>query len=54
MLGYDTEDLDRMLNAIHDAKLFYIKNNGPDENMKENLHQAFSLLQGLWVEGHFD
>ena len=26
MLGYTKEDLDEMTNAVHDAKLFYIRN----------------------------
>jgi len=26
MLGYSKEDLDQMSNAVHDAKLFYIRN----------------------------
>lgn len=54
MLGYTVDDLDKMINAVHDAKLFYIKNSGPDEDMKENLHQVISFLQGLWAEGYFD
>ena len=54
MLGYDEDDLDRMINAVHDATLFYLKNNGPDENMSDNLRQTISFLQGLWAEGYFD
>lgn len=54
MLGYDLDDLDKMINSVHDAKLFYLKNNGPDENMKEDLHKVISFLQGLWAEGYFD
>ena len=33
MLGYTMDDLDNMINAVHDAKLFYLKSNGPDEDM---------------------
>jgi hypothetical protein len=54
MLGYTIDDLDKMINAVHDAKLFYLKNNGPDENMKKDLHQAIAFMQGLWAEGYFD
>jgi hypothetical protein len=54
MLGYTMDDLDKMINAIHDAKLFYIKTDGPDKDMGDNLHQAISFLQGLWAEGYFD
>ena len=25
MLGYTQEDLDRMINSVHDAKLFYLR-----------------------------
>jgi hypothetical protein len=53
-LGYTIEDLDKMINAVHDAKLFYLKNDGPDKNMREDLHQAIAFMQGLWAEGYFD
>lgn len=54
MLGYTSEDIDRITDAIHDAKLFYLNNNGQDENMKDNLEEANSLLFGLVVEGHIE
>jgi hypothetical protein len=54
MLGYTIDDLDDMINAIHDAKLFYLKSKGPDEDMGEKLHQPIAFLQGLWAEGYFD
>jgi len=54
MLGYTMDDLDNMINAIHDSKLFYLKSNGPDKDMGEKLHQAISFMQGLWAEGYFD
>jgi hypothetical protein len=57
MLGYDEDDLDRMINAVHDAKLFYLRS--PSDLMdktqlKTDLETTVSFLQGLWVEGYFD
>jgi hypothetical protein len=57
MLGYTKEDLDRMTNAIHDAKLFYLRT--PSDLMdktelRNDLEMANSFLQGLWAEGYFD
>jgi hypothetical protein len=57
MLGYTAEDLDRMTNAVHDAKLFYLRT--PSDLMdktelKKDLEDAVSFLQGLWAEGYFD
>ena len=57
MLGYTKEDLDRMTNAIHDAKLFYLRT--PSDLMdktelRTDLEMAVSFLQGLWAEGYFD
>ena len=54
MLGYSKSDMDKMTDAIHDAKLFYLKNNGKDEYMKANLEEAISFFDGLWAEGYFD
>jgi len=54
MLGYTEDDLNEMINAVHDAKLFYLANNGPDKDMGEKLHQPISFMQGLWAEGYFD
>jgi hypothetical protein len=57
MLGYTEEDLDRMINAVHDAKLFYLRspsNLMNKEPMKKDLEDAVSFLQGLWAEGYFD
>ena len=57
MLGYTVDDLDRMINAIHDAKLFYLRspsNLMNKEPMKKDLEDAVSFLQGLWAEGYFD
>jgi len=54
MLGYIKEDLDNMINAVHDSKLFYLNNNGPDSDMQEKLYQVNDFLQGLWAEGYFD
>jgi hypothetical protein len=57
MLGYTKEDLDQMSNAVHDAKLFYIRS--PSDLMDkqplvDGLEKTVSFLQGLWAEGYFD
>jgi hypothetical protein len=57
MMGYDKKDLDRMINAVHDAKLFYLKY--PSDLMdkgelRTDLEITVSFLQGLWAEGYFD
>lgn len=57
MLGYTKEDLDRMINAVHDAKLFYLRS--PSDLMDKDplvkdLLDTVSFLQGLWAEGYFD
>ena len=57
MLGYTKEDLDQMINAVHDAKLFYILNSGVEQIDKDLLVDALlktnDFLQGLWAEGYF-
>jgi len=57
MLGYTESDLNRMINAVHDAKLFYLRS--PSDLMdktelRKDLEDAVSFLQGLWAEGYFD
>ena len=57
MLGYTKEDLDRMINAIHDAKLFYLRT--PSDlidkmPLRKDLEDAVDFLQGLWAEGYFE
>ena len=57
MLGYILDDLNRMTNAVHDAKLFYLRY--PSDLMdktelRADLEMAVSFLQGLWAEGYFD
>ena len=58
MLGYTESDLDEMMNAVHDAKLFYIINSKDTYVDKEllvnNLLKANDFLKGLWAEGYFD
>ena len=57
MLGYTKEDLDRMTNAVHDAKLFYIRTPSDlmdKEPLIKDLQDTVSFLQGLWAEGYFD
>jgi hypothetical protein len=57
MLGYTEDDLNRMINAVHDVKLFYLRS--PNDLMNKDplvkdLEDAVSFLQGLWAEGYFD
>jgi hypothetical protein len=57
MLGYTLEDLNKMINAIHDSKLFYLRT--PSDLMdktqlRTDLEMANSFLQGLWAEGYFE
>ena len=57
MLGYTESDLNRMINAIHDSKLFYLRT--PSDlidkaPLRRDLQDAVSFLQGLLAEGYFD
>jgi len=57
MLGYTESDLNRMINAVHDVKLFYLRS--PSDLMNKDplvkdLEDAVSFMQGLWAEGYFD
>jgi hypothetical protein len=57
MLGYTKDDLDEMINSVHDAKLFYLRT--PSDLMdksilNEGLLKTNDFLQGLWAEGYFD
>ncbi len=58
MLGYTEDDLDQMINAVHDAKLFYIRKSGSTyvdkDPMVDGLLKSISFMQGLWAEGYFD
>ena len=58
MLGYTESDLNKMINAVHDAKLFYIRNSDVEQVDKdplvEGLLKANDFLQGLWAEGYFE
>jgi len=57
MLGYTESDLNRMINAIHDSKLFYLRTPSDlmdKEPLMKDLEDAVSFLQGLWAEGYFD
>jgi len=57
MLGNDEVDLNRMIDAIHDAKLFYIRTPSDlidKQPLIKDLEDAVSFLQGLWAEGYFD
>ena len=57
MLGYNESDLNRMINAVHDAKLFYLRT--PSDlidkaPLRRDLQDAVSFMQGLLAEGYFD
>jgi len=57
MLGYTVEDIDRMINAVHDAKLFYLRS--PSDLMNKDplvkdLEDVVSFFQGLIEEGHVE
>lgn len=57
MLGYTESDLNKMINAIHDSKLFYLRT--PSDLMDKSLLvndllMAKDFLDGLWAEGYFD
>jgi len=57
MLGYTESDLNRMINAIHDSKLFYLRTPSDlmdKQPLRTDLEDAVSFLQGLWAEGYFD
>jgi hypothetical protein len=57
MLGYTESDLYRMINAVHDAKLFYLRypSNLMDKTeLRADLEMTVSFMQGLWAEGYFD
>ena len=57
MLGYNESDLNRMINAVHDAKLFYLRSPSDlidKEPLVKDLQDAVSFMQGLWAEGYFD
>jgi hypothetical protein len=57
MLGYSGYDIDRMTDAIHDAKLFYLRTPSDlidKEPLKRDLEEAVSFLLGLVAEGYFD
>ena len=57
MLGYTAEDLDRMTNAVHDSKLFYLRTPSDlidKQPLIKDLEDTVSFLQGLWAEGYFD
>jgi hypothetical protein len=57
MLGYNESDLNRMINAVHDAKLFYLRSPSDlidKQPLIKDLEDAVSFMQGLWAEGYFD
>ena len=57
MLGYTESDLNKMINAVHDSKLFYLRTPSDlmdKQPLRTDLEDAVSFLQGLWAEGYFD
>jgi len=57
MLGYELEDLNKMINAVHDSKLFYLRTPSDlmdKSQLRTDLEMTNSFLQGLWAEGYFD
>ena len=56
MLGYTSNDLNRMINAVHDSKLFVslAPSDIDKEPLVNDLQDTVSFLQGLWAEGYFD
>jgi hypothetical protein len=55
MLGYTAQDLEDMINAVHDAKLFYLRTPSDlmdKEPLVTDLRKTVSFLQGLLEEGH--
>jgi hypothetical protein len=55
MLGYTADDVERMINAVHDSKLFYLRY--PSDLMdktqlRADLEDTVSFLQGILAEGH--
>jgi len=57
MLGYTKDDLDTMINSIHDVKLFYLRspsNIMDKQPITDGLLKSIDFLQGLWAEGYFD
>lgn len=57
MLGYTSNDLNTMMNAVAEAKSFYIKypsNLMNKAGLVNDLSMAEDFLAGLWAEGYFD
>jgi hypothetical protein len=57
MLGYEMSDINEMINAVHDAKLFYLRTPSDlidKEPLVKSLEKTNDFLQGLWAEGYFD
>jgi len=57
MLGYNQSDLNRMINAVHDAKLFYLRSPSDlmhKDPLRKDLEDTVSFMQGLLAEGYFD
>jgi hypothetical protein len=50
MLGYDVDDLDRMINAVTRVTRLRVI----EDEYIDDLNMAGDFLQGLWAEGYFD
>jgi hypothetical protein len=51
MLGYTYDDVIKMMAGIHVAKS-YLPPNAYNDDVRYELDQAYSLLDGLLEEGH--
>jgi hypothetical protein len=55
MLGYKYDDIQRMINAVHDAKLFYLRHPSDlmdKSQLRADLEETVSFLYGVLEEGH--
>ena len=58
MLGYTKEDIEEMINSVHDSKLYIIHHediqSGEESSVRNGLLKTISFLQGLLTEGYID
>ena len=55
MLGYTANDIERFINAVHDAKLFYLRHPSDlmdKSQLRADLEETVSFMFGLLEEGH--
>lgn len=54
MMGYTAEDIERFINAVHDAKLFYLRHPSDlmdKSQLRADLEETVSFMFGLLAEG---